>query len=100
MYCDVSGMDSIPPTNTCQAGYHCPAGSDKATDSSCDRYYHCPAGSSEQKKCLPGTFQPNRQEDNCISCEKGKMCDPRFDRPENCPKGFTCEADIGIDPNR
>ena len=102
-YCPDKGMSSIPIANNCKAGYYCEAGSYKETDSSCDRYYHCPEGSAEQLNCNPGFYQPARQQDVCIPCEEGKICDPSNNdslAPEPCPKGYTCDTQIGVDPAR
>ena len=73
-----------------------------SSGSSCGRYYNCPLGSANEMNCPAGEYQPSRGQASCLPCDDGKICDPRYNDlvPENCPKGFSCGAGVGIDPER
>ena len=83
------GSASPQGSGPCPTGFYCPTHSDA---------YICPTGAmcpdvanAKPRPCIPGTYNPLRQQGNCSLCPPGHVC-PRWGmrEPELCPAGFVC----------
>lgn len=108
----LTGSNLTSPTGTCQEGYYCVSGADKAnpvmlnntqcpTDTvhpiignTCPPGHYCPKGTKYPVGCPSGTYQDLANQKDCKSCPEGFFCLANTsDYSVNiCPPGYYCSV--------
>ena len=84
----------------CPKGYYCEKGTDNAviTKKKCPKGKYCPGGRAALV-CLAGTYQPSEQQEACLPCDAGSVCDGST--PErltsSCKAGRYCPSGTKYD---
>ena len=68
-YC--AGSSNPAPSGECSAGYYCLSRSDSATQYEARPGYYAPAASSRETPCMPGTYNSETAQEECLACPPG-----------------------------
>jgi hypothetical protein len=86
-----SGSGIVTPSQLCDAGFVCPAGT-AAASQLCPSGYQCAAGTASPQLCDAGTFANQSGLAVCLPCPAAYFCGMGTVNPVACPPGSWCPS--------
>lgn len=87
------GRGLTAPTNECEQGFYCPAGSVSKYENLCSTGNFCAADQPDQTPCPVNQYQGAQGQVSCLTCPDRYTCENTgLDEPDICPVGYYCPA--------